>query len=344
MGKFSDKLKLLAGELAKNEEKVKFNHTIRNLIAFYGVKGGLGTSTILANVATILAANKFRVCVVDFDVHFPTQFRLLMRNKDKSKVRSFKEMFINSSLIVTEVLNDTMISGLNLVTSAPEDQQTSYFELSDIRLKEILKDLSQMFDYVLIDIGGVDFAYETLMSTFSVSEQVYTIVSPNAEIIEGTYKAFQFLQEFKYYNGSRNIIQNLVLEDKIKESEFKGWGFNLLLDLPYYSDILKLRYNDSIIMRSDLEGPSAKLWRDGMLALASYIYKQSDASNYGMSDAESKIDLGNIEQGSTAVEEDSVLEQDVISEQDIDESSHEAQDDSEVKDLEEIDWSKYVGG
>lgn len=279
MGLF-DKMMTLAETLFQNAEGAYTLKTVNNVISFYGVKDGLGTSTVVASVATTLASNSFSVCVLDMDMHFPSQLRLLCNKKELEAPVSVTKMFLNINLDIAEILNDTKLPTLKVVSSVPWDKPTSFMEVAEADITAMIEQLSKLFDFVLIDLGGADIAYETTTAGFKNCAQLYTVVSPNSDIIEGTYKMFSFLKESKYYWGAINLIQNLVVESPIKTSKFKELGMNHLLDLPFSSEIIKLRYSDLLMVNTGIQNKIAMLYKNGIGAIAAAIQAKSDSSNY----------------------------------------------------------------
>lgn len=278
--KLLDTLFQFLEEIRSQEDSIGIKKTVKNVIGFYGIKAGLGTSTIVANVASVLASNDYRVCVVDFDLHFPAQPRLLMKRSKLNKITSMKEFFTNSNIEITRIFNDTQYAKMKLVCADVGDNPNSFFELSIPKVQKLLEDISPKFDYVLVDLGGSDVGYETCTQGLKCCNQVFTVITPNADIIEGTYKIYKFFEAYNSFRGQITVIQNQIISDPLNDGMFKKLGMNRILDLPFYPEIAKLRYNDQIVVRSSIEGKLADIWRTGMIALASTIHAASDMNSY----------------------------------------------------------------
>lgn len=280
----ADKIFRLIEEVSSRAE-VRTNTTaVNNIVSFYGVKGGMGVSTLVSNLAITIASQGKSVIVIDFDLHYPCQYRFLIKSGsvfDKSlELKSVKSAFLNSSIPIASVLNDTKIKSLKLLTADPKDLHNAFLNVEDSSVEAIIREASTLADIVLIDIGGCDLAYETALHSIRLANHVFCVVTPDADVILDTYKSFAFLRNFSMYSGTPYVIQNKVITDPIKPDVFKQNRMNWFADLPMDTDQMRLRYNNKLLMQSNLESLASSVFRDVIVALSSMIIKLTDARSY----------------------------------------------------------------
>lgn len=124
-----------------------------NVVGFKGVKDGLGTSTIVANVAIALAEMGVKVCVVDTSILYPCQDMLLNTNyhdDDRSNRLDWFDMGLSKSSVLH-------ISKLNPSISVLSFQGRTIVDMLGTQDTEELVELAfdqlaSRFDIVLVDI------------------------------------------------------------------------------------------------------------------------------------------------------------------------------------------------
>jgi capsular exopolysaccharide synthesis family protein len=136
--------------------------SIRNGIAFAGVDQridvitvtssapGEGKSTFVTNLAVCLANDGQRVVVVDCDLRRPTQHRAFPTIGNSVGVSSV----LAQSNSLAEALQDTPVANLKLLTSGPIPSNPGKL-VESLRLRQMLTELSRMFDVVLVDAPPV---------------------------------------------------------------------------------------------------------------------------------------------------------------------------------------------
>lgn len=122
------------------------------IVAFRGVRDGLGTSLIVSNVALALATLGLRVCVLDTSMLRPTQdlyLRTDLRDRDEKVLDWFDMNFTDKNVLNTSKI-DSNISVLSFTDRNIVDM------LSTADTEELVitayKELTEKFDIVLVDI------------------------------------------------------------------------------------------------------------------------------------------------------------------------------------------------
>lgn len=130
--------------------------TLRTNIQFAGVDGGLkrivftsateneGKSTIVSNLGIVMAQAGSKVVLLDCDFRNPTQHKIFqLENKGLSNC-------VASGQNVLDIVQKSGIEGLDILTSGPVAAKPSEI-LASKRMKEVLQQLGEYYDYILID-------------------------------------------------------------------------------------------------------------------------------------------------------------------------------------------------
>jgi len=105
-----------------------------------------GKSTVAANLAIVLARGGQETILLDGDLRLPKVNRLF----NLSNNRGFSELFIDNNLSYEEVIHESQVNGLSILTSGSPPPNPS--ELLDTkRAREIVSNLTQQTDIVVID-------------------------------------------------------------------------------------------------------------------------------------------------------------------------------------------------
>lgn len=303
--------------------------TVKNVFGFVGAKDGLGTSTIVASVASILAVNNYTVGILDFDLHFPEQQRFFIKPGKVKNIVSISTKFLDSSIDTQSLLNDTVNNRIKLVTARTYDSVPSYFDLSERSITSIIEDMRELFDFVVIDFGGVDMGYESLTIGTKHCDIVFAVTTPTTEMVEATIKELKFLESHRYHSEkSVKIIQNLVFDSPYPESKLKPDGLETLAVLPFMREVALYRYTNKLLINTTVEGKLADVYRRSMKTIAEYMLQYSDMSSY------------TLEEEPYEAAEDSP-EEAQIEEQQAEPSVAEVEQEEELN-LSDIDWDVFT--
>lgn len=131
------------------ERQVRYN-IFNQIVAFKGVKEGVGCSTIVANTALLIAKLGLTVCVVDTSIVSPCQDILLKTDyNDEKKVDWFEMGFSDKSVLNLSGI-DSRVSVLSFHNRTYVDMLSTSDNPSLVELA--FSQLSTKFDVILIDI------------------------------------------------------------------------------------------------------------------------------------------------------------------------------------------------
>lgn len=168
---------------------VKYN-IFYQIIAFKGVKDGVGVSTIVANTAIALAELGLTVCVIDTSILYPTQDILLktnMENYDKKDIVDWLDMpFTKASpLHVSSINKNISVLGFygkdrGIVDLLSTNDSDSLVELA-------ITEFHNKFDIILMDV--CDEPTEVCAGCMQQSQKVIQVWNDSPQVM-GNINAF----------------------------------------------------------------------------------------------------------------------------------------------------------
>lgn len=180
------------------------NRNIKTLM-FTSSISGEGKTTILCNIALSLAETSKRVIIVDCNLRNPKVHKLL----DISNIQGVTDAIVKMDRLNT-FIHKTTHPGLDVMTSGRMPTNPSEILSSD-EMKLLIKQLSNDYDYVLIDSAPVVPVTDTvIMSTYI--DQVIIVCESGKLEIEIAQKAIERLE--KAGANIRGAILNKVKMNK----------------------------------------------------------------------------------------------------------------------------------
>lgn len=190
------------------DKKVKKTNT--KFIAITSGKGGVGKSTISANIANILAENGYKVGLFDADLGLANLDVILNTRIGKNLLHVFKGECKLDEIIVQIKKNLVLIPG----ESGDEILKYNNHFLYESFLEDakILDDL----DYMIIDTGaGIG---ETMQTFLEAADEVIIVTIPDPAAITDAYATIKVTSRIK---DSLLMILNMSKNDKEAKSIFE---------------------------------------------------------------------------------------------------------------------------
>lgn len=185
-----------------------------NILAVYGLTGGVGRTTFAVNLAAQLrAATKGEICLVDFTtsggqaaMHFKPQIQKSWSNILNAKPLNWKAVY--SQMTLHE-------SGLNIL-AAPEDPMSPSFP-SSTQAERILGLLREQMMFVVVDLPAV--LNDAVRAALRMANMAYHIIAPNQISVQTALRLEKTLRSTNIGLHEMNYILNQgVSEPQISRS------------------------------------------------------------------------------------------------------------------------------
>ena len=204
-------------------------------------KGGVGKSTLTANLAVALARRGFSVVVIDADIGMRALDALL--GLENSVVYDLIDVINKECIPEQALLEVPAVPGLRLL---PASQFSRIGSLDSGRFRKLLKILKQSCDYVLIDSpAGIEKGFRILLN--AVPDQSVLITTPDNLCVRDAERAAQ-LFESKHLPRPRLIVNRLDGELVRRGEMMSAKTAASVVDLPLLGEIPE----DPVVYRAQL--------------------------------------------------------------------------------------------
>ena len=246
-------------------DKNKINNNLENqlenkiknkIISILGT-GGTGKSIVTVNIANSLKQRNNKILIIDFDILNNSLHTILGVNKYPNKIRKKlkNNTLINNKINIKDLVininkNIDLVSGINLVFD-------SRYKISSCKIKNILQELQENYNYIIIDNSSECFFDYTKNIIENSDISIFLIESNLLEI----KKAINLLKIYnekwninknkikilinKYNKNSidENIIKNIFYKFKIIGKLKLNEKYNLIINKNYLDNNIKKEYN-----------------------------------------------------------------------------------------------------
>ena len=197
---------------------------------FYGVKGGVGTSSLATNTAVSLADQGKKVLLIDLDLqHGDDNLLLNIDPKD-----TIVELSRDPDGISIERVNSTVEmheSGVSVLCAPKLPEYADYVNVNHIN--KLIENVRSYFEYILIDLGA-NFEDSTL-TALQNCDTIFLIATLDLPCLKGLKATLNILNRMKVDTKAKLII-NKNTSSLIKINEFEN-----LLQRRCYSTIISDR-------------------------------------------------------------------------------------------------------
>ncbi len=253
--KFNDNKKL-SDFLTTEPKKLKIPQ-VKKIIAVASAKGGVGKSTIAANLSIAIANKGKNVALVDADIYGPS-IPYLMNISNKPK--------IIDNLFIPIIAHNIKCMSIGMIL---ENGKAGVWRGPMINkiLNQLIRTVNWGFDdktidYMVIDMPpGTGDIYLSLIQNFKLDGIVIISTPQNLAIIDAErsidcfrkldVNIFGIIENMSYFVSNNEKI-HLFGQDGVKKLAQKE-NINLLGELPLLKEISELSNNHQLIMNCDTE-------------------------------------------------------------------------------------------
>lgn len=175
-----------AKKLVEITSKLKKNYSKTKLITITSGKGGVGKSTITANLAYLLSKKNYKVAVLDADIGLANMQVLF----DIKPQNTFFE-YIEGKSNLQEIINSTQYEDVYLIAGKSGYQYSSF--KSSLLFSRLVNDILDLnsFDFLLIDTGAGlnDYVKEFL----TISDNILAVTTTDPSALTDVYSLMKML-------------------------------------------------------------------------------------------------------------------------------------------------------
>ena len=193
-------------------------------------KGGVGKSTLTANLGKALADSGCSVVIIDTDIGLRSQdFLLSMENQ---VVYDLIDITSGNCELSQALLPVAAVPRLSLIPAAQFSRVKS---LEPKKLRKMIASLKDQFDFILIDCpAGIERGFRNVLE--SGSDQFILITTPDDLCIRDAERALQIMDAKKV--ARPRLVVNRLNNELIRKGEmFSAETVASVLDLPLLGEI-----------------------------------------------------------------------------------------------------------
>jgi pilus assembly protein CpaE len=174
------------------------------VLAFYGAKGGVGTTTIAINAAIALHRELGRkVCLVDANLQFGDHRVFLDLGLDKKSVVDI----VSAPNIDVDLIRQVMVkhdSGIDLLLAPPSPESADLVRSE--HFPHIIESLCTLYDYVLVD---VDKRLDDInLGIFETAETVLVVMTADLSCLKNVRLILETMNHLGYPASKVNLVLN----------------------------------------------------------------------------------------------------------------------------------------
>ena len=198
----------------------------KKIISVINQKGGVGKTTTVINLAAGLSMKGKKILVIDLDPQGNATTGLGLSNSTNSETTIYS--VLNGNKKITEVIQQTRFTNLNLITSNVDlsglEVETAgdtrrAFKLKD-ELSSILNDSRASFDYILIDCPP-SLSLLTIMALVA-SDALVVPLQTEFFALEGLTQLMKTIERIKYSLNPSLDIRGILLTMYDKRNKLSG--------------------------------------------------------------------------------------------------------------------------
>lgn len=173
-------------------------------------KGGVGKTTITANLGMHLASRNYRVCMLDMDIGL-NNLDVVMNMEDRV-IYTMMDVIEHRCRLKEALVQDDHFPLLYMMSSGGLNQNLT---ITISQIKQIVNELSQMFDFILIDCpAGIDAGFKRAVSC---ADEAIVITTPHLSSVRDADKVVTILNSYNILNQKFviNRARGDLIQDKV---------------------------------------------------------------------------------------------------------------------------------
>lgn len=171
--------------------------------AYYGAKGGVGTTTIAINAAIALQNLGRRVCLVDGNLQFGDHRVFLDLGLDRKGIVDVVSAPAMDVDLVKSIMQ-THDSGVDLLLAPPSPESADL--VTAAHMHQILEILAGLYDYVIVDIDKrLD---DVNLMVLDVAETIFAVMTADLSCLKNVRLVLEMIGHLGYESGKLKLVLN----------------------------------------------------------------------------------------------------------------------------------------
>lgn len=228
----------------------KKRRLVDNIIAFMGAAGGVGTSTLVANLAYKLKERKLSVLIIDLSIMFPSQYNYF--DVKQSDYKGDLVSFLTGKVSLGDAIESK--DEIFLMTAnnrSMVDKVTIDVKSSSEIFANALERLKSLFDIVLVDCSHHDIEQDTVNTALYMADALYVVWDENIVCLGNSHKIQRNCSVTGIETSQKmHVIINKRTDIPYPTDIIDELGANLVTILPYDESIIKCGLEGKIFCES----------------------------------------------------------------------------------------------
>jgi pilus assembly protein CpaE len=196
------RMKSLVARFAPSESLVG-RPPLGRIHAYYGAKGGVGTTTIAINAAIALQALGRRVCLVDGNLQFGDHRVFLDLGLDGRSIVDVVTAGAMDADLMRGIVQ-THESGVDLLLAPPTPEAADL--VTAPHLHQILEILAGMYDYVIVDIDKrLD---DRNLMVLDIAETIFAVMTADLSCLKNVRLLLETIVHLGYETNKLKLVLN----------------------------------------------------------------------------------------------------------------------------------------
>jgi pilus assembly protein CpaE len=171
--------------------------------AYYGAKGGVGTTTIAINTAIALQGLGRRVCLVDGNLQFGDHRVFLDLGLDRKSIVDVVSAPAMDADMLRSIVQ-THDSGIDLLLAPPSPEAADL--VTAAHMHEILELLRGLYDYVIVDIDKrLD---DMNLMVLDVADTIFAVMTADLSCLKNVRLVLETIGHLGYEAGKLKLVLN----------------------------------------------------------------------------------------------------------------------------------------